>query len=190
MSVNSQPYLTATVVYEYVWKVDDRSKQTSTYTTTYIDSPGDHTAYALVVNTALPSSLQIETVGIPYTIVPGEITTQHASATVATHRPTTPLLQANRALVTSATSLSVLASASSKAPCHGNLSGPMLSLYLTYLQVILACLVLGGYCRFRYLRHLRSQDDGLEKGQGAVLSLGKPASDKSTGLAEHKSQDG
>lgn len=186
MMVKSQPYLTATVVYEYVWKVDDDSKQTSTYTTTYIDSPGDHTAYALVVNTALPSPLQIETVGIPYTIIPEDTTTQYASATVATHRPTTPVLPTNR-VVTSGTSPSGLTYASPKAPCHGIVSDLMLSLYLTCLQIILVCLVLGGYFWFRSLRHLRSQDDRLEKGRGPVLVLHNSARDTSIGLAEPKS---
>lgn len=188
--VKSQPYLTATVVYEYVWKVNDDSKQTSVYTTTYIDSPGDHTAYALVVDTALPSSLQIETVGIPYTIVPGQSTTQYVSATVATRRPTTPVSQTNRALVTSGTSSTDLMSAPPKAPCHGVVSGPIISLCLTYLQIILVCLVLGGYLWFRCLRHLCSQDDGLEKGQGAVLDLDKSTSDTPVRLAEHKSRGG
>ncbi|KAI4718590.1 hypothetical protein E4T48_05262 [Aureobasidium sp. EXF-10727] len=101
----SQPYLTAPVVYEFVWNIDDASKETSTYTTTYFNAPGPHTAYALVVNTALPSPSQIETIGIPYMIAPGGVSTQHVSATVATHRPTTPILQVDHALTTPATDL-------------------------------------------------------------------------------------
>ena len=186
--MDSQPYLTATVVYEYVWMVDERPKQTSTYTTTYIDSPGDHMAYALIVNTALPSSLQVETVGFPYTISPGDTMTQHASATVATHRSTRLILQTDHARTPSATSSSVRISPPNTL-CHGVSSSPVLSLYLPYLQVVLACLFFGGYFWFRCLRHLRSQDDGLERGRSTVLSLEKLASDKSVGLDEYKSQN-
>jgi hypothetical protein len=91
------------VVYEYVWSVDETPKQTSTYTTTYFTYPGTHTAYALIANTALPPPRDIEVVGIPYRIVPGETSTQHVSATVATHSPIAPTWKTNHASITSTT---------------------------------------------------------------------------------------
>ncbi|CAD0111161.1 unnamed protein product [Aureobasidium uvarum] len=174
----SLPYLIAPVVYEFVWNLDDTSKETSTYTTTYFNAPGPHTAYALVVNTALPSPSQIETIGIPYTIAPGGVSTQHVSATVATHRPTTPVLQVNHALVTPATDSSVQTSTLPKVPCHKFVPGSVLSLhesYSTYLQIILVCLVCGGYLWVRYLRHLRRKRETFEEGRGIFLSQKKSA---------------
>lgn len=168
----SQPYLIAPVVYEYVWKVDHNSKQTSTYTTSYFGPPGSHTAYALVVNTALPSPSQLETIGIPYTILPGGVSTQHASATVATQGPT----PTNDALVTSAIASSVRTSAPLKGPCHEGSPGRVLLLYgsyLTCLQIVLVCLFCGGYLWSRCLRR-RSRSHRLEGGS-ALLSFEKSA---------------
>ncbi|KAG9592653.1 hypothetical protein KCU77_g6886, partial [Aureobasidium melanogenum] len=170
----SAPYIIAPVVYEFVWTVDSTPKQTSTYTTTYFGPPGSHTAYAQIVNTALPSPSQIETIGIPYTILPGEVSTQHASATVATHMPTRPIVQTDHALVTPATDQSDQTSASREMPCHQVLSGRMLSLresYLICLQVVLVCLFCGGYLWSRCLRR-RSQSHRRE---GGILSFEKSA---------------
>jgi hypothetical protein len=176
--ISSQRYLTAVVEYEYAWIFDEASQEISTYTTAYIDSPGYHTAYAVVVNTAMPSPSQIETVGIPYKIGPGQTSTQYALATVATHMPTTPVLQPNHALVISTTDSYVQTAELPKAPCHEHISGRTLSLhasYLTYFQILLLCLFFGAYLWFRCLRHQRSLDDGLEKGRGTMSSLEKSA---------------
>ncbi|KAH0278016.1 hypothetical protein KCU91_g2799, partial [Aureobasidium melanogenum] len=166
----SQPYMIAPVVYEFVWAVDNTPKQTSTYTTTYFGPPGSHTAYDQIVNTALPSPWQIETIGVPYTIPPGGVSTQHASATVATHRPTNPI-QTDHTLVTPAKDSSVQTSASYEVPCHEVLSGRLHESYLIYLQVVLVCLLCGGYLWSRCLRR-RSQSAKLE---GGILSSEKSA---------------
>ncbi|CAD0084920.1 unnamed protein product [Aureobasidium vineae] len=187
--VDSEPDLTATVAYEYVWKIDDTSRQTLTHTTTYVGSPGTYTAYALVVNMALPSPSQIETVGILYTIVPGVASVQHVSATVATHRPTTTVLQTSQALVTSTTT-SAWSSALPEMHCHNILSDRLFSFYEPYLtiQIILVCLFCGGYLWFRRLRHPRNQDDELEQGRGTFSIPEKLASDKSAEYAQYKPQ--
>lgn len=172
----SQPYLIAPVVYEYVWKVDDTSRQTSTYTTTFFGPPGPHTAYALVVNTILPSPSQLETIGIPYTILPGGVSTQHASATVATQGPTPPISQNNDALVTPAMALSVRTSAPPKVSCHEHspIRVPTLyGSYLTYLQIVLVCLFCGGYLWSRCLR--RRSRSHRRQGRSALLSRKKSA---------------
>lgn len=84
-----QDQVTATVIFGYAWDVDLTSKQTLSYTKTYTDTAGPHTIYDVVVNTALPSPSQIETVRIHLTMVAnGGLTTHSRLATVATHRPT------------------------------------------------------------------------------------------------------
>lgn len=171
----SQPYNIAPVVYEYVWNVDNASKQTSTYTTTFFGPPGSHTAYTLVVNTALPSPSQFETIGILYTILPGGVSTQYASATVATHSPTAPVLHTDHSLVTPAAH-SPVQTPPPKVPCHELSPGHVLPLqsYFTYLQIVLVCLFCGGYLWFRCSRRHRHRDR-LEKGRGAFRRFDKPA---------------
>ena len=169
---SSLPYGIAAVIYEYVWNVEDTSKQTSTYTTTYSTRPGTHTAYALVVNTAMSSPSQIETVGIPFTIVSGETSTQRVLATVATHSPTAPVLRTNHALATPTTESSVRTTTRPKDVDHEVLAGGTLSphrSYFTYLQVVLVCLFCGGYLWSRCRKHLRS-GNGRFKGRRSIVS--------------------
>lgn len=172
----SQPYFIAPVVYEYVWKVNESLRQTSAYTTTYFGPPGSHTAYTLVVNTALPSPSQFETIGIPYTILPGGVSTQHVSATVATRGPTPHILQTSDAVITPAVASSVQTSAPPKVSCHGGSPSRALSLYgsyLTCLQIVLICLFCGGCLWSRCLRR-RSRSHRPEGGS-AIMSFEKSA---------------
>jgi hypothetical protein len=174
----SLPYETAPVVYEYVWNDEDSSKQTSTYTTTYFTRPGPHTAYALVVNTAMPSPSQIETIGIAYTVAPGQTSTQHVSATVATHSSMTPVLETNHALITPTTMSSVRITASPKEPGYEVVSGGAASSHesdYTYLQIILVCLFCGGYLWSRCRGQFRNRDGRLQERRNVVSSFDKLA---------------
>jgi hypothetical protein len=172
----SQPFVIAPMVYEYVWSVDDTSKQTSTYTTTFFTWPGTHTAYALVANTALPSPRDIETIGIPYTIVPGETSTQHALATVATHSSMAPALKTNHALITSPTDSSVRTTAGPKTPspeAAPEITPSLHKPYFTYFQIVLLCLFCGGYLWFRCRRHLRNRGGRLQIRRGTIPTFEK-----------------
>ncbi|KEQ72977.1 hypothetical protein M436DRAFT_64141 [Aureobasidium namibiae CBS 147.97] len=162
----SQSYVLALVAYEYVWTVDDISKQTSTYTTTYSTWPGSHTAYVLVVNTAIPSPSQIETVGIPYTAVPGETSTQYVLATVATHSPMTLVSKTIPALMTPTTGSSVRTSPEAPSQEEGATSSH--KPYFRHVQIVLICLFCGGYLWSRCLRHLHSRR--LQERRSAVLN--------------------
>jgi hypothetical protein len=174
----SLPYVIAPVVYEYVWSVDDTSKQTSTYTTTFSAWPGTHTAYALIANTALPSPRDIETIGIPYTIVPGETSTQHALATVATHSSMAPRLETNHALITSTADSSSRKTAGPKTSYPEVVSEIAPSLhkpYFAYLQIVLVCLFCGGYIWSRCRRHLHSQAGEVQERRVTAPWLEKSA---------------
>jgi len=170
----SQSYVLVPVAYEYVWTVDDISKQTSTYTTTFSTWPGSHTAYALVVNTAMPSPSQIETVGIPYTAAPGETSTQHVLATVATHSPMTLVSKTIPAHMTPTTGSFVRTSP--EVPSQETIAGGAISShksYLTRLQIVLICLFCGCYLWSRCQRHLHSRR--LQERRSAVSSYEKSA---------------
>jgi len=170
----SQSYVLVPVAYEYVWTVNDISEQTSTYTTTYSTLSGSHTAYALVVNTAMPSPSQVETVGIPYTAVPGETSTQHVLATVATHSPMTLVSKTVPALMTSTTGSFVRTSP--EAPSQDILAEGAISSresYFRHLQIVLICLCCGGYLWSRCQRHLHSRR--LQERRSAVSSYEKSA---------------
>jgi hypothetical protein len=172
------PYETAPVVYEYVWNDDDSSKQTSTYTTTYFTRPGSHTAYALVVDTAMPSPSQIETIGIAYTVAPGQTSTQHVLATVATHSSMTAVLETNHALITPTTMSSVRTTASPEIFGYEVVSGGATSShesYYTYLQIILVCVFCGGYLWSRCRRQFRGRDGRLQERRNVVSSSEKSA---------------
>jgi hypothetical protein len=174
----SLSYGTAPVVYEYVWNVDDSSKQTSTYTTTYFIWPGSHTAYALVVNTAMPSPSQIETIGIAYTVAPGQTATQHVLATVATHSSMSSVLKTNHALTTPTKISSVQTTASPEVPGHKVVPGGATSShesYSPYFQIILVCLFCGGYLWSRCRRQFRRRDSSFQERQNVVSSFEKSA---------------
>jgi hypothetical protein len=174
----SLAYVVAPVVYEYVWSVDETPKQTSTYTTTYFTYPGTHTAYALIANTALPPPRDIEVVGIPYRIVPGETSTQHVSATVATHSPIAPTWKTNHASITSTTDSSVRATTGPKLPhqevVHAGAHSPHTS-YFTYLQIVLVCLFCGGFLWSRCRRHIRSRSSRPQDRRGTFATFEKSA---------------
>lgn len=174
----SLPYGTAPVVYEYVWNVEDSSKQTSTYTTTYFTWPGSHTAYALAINTAMPSPSQIETIGIAYTVAPGQTSTQHVLATVATHSSMTSVLNTNHALTTPTKISSVQTTASPEVHGHKVVSGGATSShesYSPYFQIILVCLFCGGYIWSRCRSQFRRRDSRLRERQNVVSSFEKIA---------------
>lgn len=176
----SQSYVLAHVVYGYIWAVDDSSKQTSTYTTTYSTWPGSHTAYALVVNTAMPSASQIETVGIPYTAFSGETSTQYVMATVATHSPMTLVSKTIPALKKSTSDLYSQTTAPPKAETSTQevVAGGAFSShesYFTYLQIVLVCLFCGGYVWSHCRRHLRRESGRLQGSRSATSSLEKAA---------------
>jgi hypothetical protein len=79
---------TATVVFGYAWSINEATKQILSYTKTYTNSPGTYKLYDVVVNTALPSPLRFETVGIDFTMMaPGGRIAHPTLATVATSRP-------------------------------------------------------------------------------------------------------
>jgi hypothetical protein len=167
----SLPYVIAPVVYEYVWSVDDTSKQTSTYTTTFSAWPGTHTAYALIANTALPSPRDIETIGIPYTIVPGETSTQHALATVATHSSMAPRSKTNHALITSTADSSVRQTAGPRTPypeADAEIAPSLHKPYFNHLQIVLLCLFCGGYLWSRCRSHLRSRGGRLQQQRNTI----------------------
>lgn len=174
----SESYVLAPVVYEYIWTVDDAYKQTSTYTTTYSTWPGTHTAYALVVNTAMPSPSQVETVGVPYTASPGETSTQHVLATVATHSPMTLVSKTIPALMTPTEDPSIRATRSpgmSSQEVVASGAIPSHESYFTYLQIVLVCLFCGGYVWSRCRRHLRSRSGRHQERRSAVPSFEKAA---------------
>jgi len=170
----SQSYVLVPVAYEYVWTVDDISKQTSTYTTTFSTWPGSHTAYALVVNTAMPWPSQVETVGIPYTATPEETSTQRVFATVATHSPMTLVSKTIPALMTPTTNSSVRTSP--EAPSQDILAEGAISShksYFSHLQIVLVCLFCGGYLWSRCRRHIHSRR--LQERRSTVSSYEKSA---------------
>ncbi|KEQ96522.1 hypothetical protein AUEXF2481DRAFT_28461 [Aureobasidium subglaciale EXF-2481] len=160
---DSQLYLTATVVYDSIWTFDSAVEQTLTYTTTYVSSHGQHMGYAIVVNTALPSPSQVETIGITYSIRPDTSSTQHVSATVATHMPTATTSQSSAVM---------------SAPCDGSSSSRSwpLSQSLAYFQFVLLCLFCGGYFWSRRMTLQQSQDDENEHGRDTCMVV--EASDK------------
>lgn len=170
-----QSYVLVPVAYGYVWTICDVTKQTSTYTTTFSTWPGSHTAYALVVNTAMPSPSQVETVGIPYTAVPGETSTQHVLATVATHSPMTLVSKTVPALMIPTAGSSVRTSP--EAPTQEVVAEGAISShesYFRHLQIVLVCLFCGGYLWSRCRRHLHSRR--LQERRSAVSSYERSAS--------------
>lgn len=174
----SESYVLAPVVYEYIWTVDDAYKQTSTYTTTYSTWPGSHTAYALVVNTAMPSPSQVETVGISYTASPGETSTQYVLATVATHSPMTLVSKTIPALMMPTRDSSIRTTASPEMPSQEVVAGGATSsheTYFTYLQIVLVCLFCGGYVWSRCRRNVRRRSGRLQERRSAVPSFEKAA---------------
>lgn len=87
----SPEQFTATVIFGYAWSIGEGTKQTLSYTKTYTNSAGSYRLNNLVVNTALPSPCQLETVGINFVMTsPGGRFTHPALATIATFRPTLP----------------------------------------------------------------------------------------------------
>lgn len=176
--VFSGSYVLAHVVYEYIWTVDETLAQTSTYTTTYSTWPGSHTAYAVVVNTAMPSPSQIETVGIPYTASSGETSTQHVLATVATHSPMTLVSRTIPALMTPTRHSSFQMNASPEAPSQEVVAGGVISshdFYLTYLQIVLVCIFCGGYVWSHCRRHRRSRSGRFQERRSAIPSFNEAA---------------
>ncbi|KEQ85632.1 hypothetical protein M438DRAFT_344920 [Aureobasidium pullulans EXF-150] len=173
----SQPYFTATVVYEHVWRIYETPKETSTYTTHYVNSPGSHTGYAIIANTALPSSAQLETIGITYSISAGELSTQHVLATVATSMPTSSIQHSTQTPWLTATGIAAHTPQLTKASCHTtSLSHGFPLLYETYsgyLQMLLLLLFLCGYLLLRPKKARRSQDDSLEQGGDRLRDLGQ-----------------
>lgn len=153
----SQPYFTAAVIFDYAWSVDETSTKTSTWTSTYTDTPGDHTAYAIL---ALSSSLQLETVGIPYSIAPSKsLYTQTVRATAATHSPMTSVLHSDPSVVATVTATAMpCLSEPPKADDRSFLRGPV----AVYLHIVLLCIFFGGCLLFRLKRSRRRQDAGFE----------------------------
>lgn len=187
-----QLYLTANVVYEYIWEVEETSKETSTHTTHYTGSPGSYTGYAIVYNTALPSPSQIETVGIPYSIVAGQPSTQHVLATIATHMPTTHIRPSSQTSGLSTTGgLFVDDLPSSEMPRQGKLTNHEFhshyGMFLVYFRIVLLCLFLGGYLLMRSKRSERSRDASLEEGRGKRKNAGQVFVGKKDSLVDGKS---
>lgn len=80
---------TATLVFQYAWETQKMSFATSTYTTTYTNTPGAHTVYALIENPEVRYASRTQVVGIPFTMEPvGGSHTQTGLATLAMHSPT------------------------------------------------------------------------------------------------------
>ena len=94
--------ITATVVYEYEWHINRVATATSTYTTTYTNSPGFYTLWAMIVNTDMLAPSQSQVVGIPYTLAPSrsdeDLPPTPIMATKAVHSPTTDVTPAGQQL--------------------------------------------------------------------------------------------
>lgn len=83
------PVYTATVIYSYIWNINDVRHEASTYTHTYSNTPGIHTAWPVVVHPGMRADQQREVLAIPLTLTsPGGLWTLSTPATRATHSPT------------------------------------------------------------------------------------------------------
>lgn len=153
MAAIEQQY-TATVVFDYVWRVSETT-QKLTYTTHDVNTPGLHTVYAVVVNTALPSSLQVETIGVPYTMTPsGGVFTPTVPATVATHMPTASTSPLSLASTTAAPELSSLGGRQPAIQVEAAHSAPcvmMQDTHLTYSYMALFVI----FCAASFLSYFR-----------------------------------
>lgn len=82
-------HVTTIIIFEYIWTINDMSKQTATYTTTYINTPSHHNPYALARHEHMRLASQTQVVAVPVMTAPsGGIYTCDKSATIATRSQT------------------------------------------------------------------------------------------------------
>lgn len=146
---SARDHVTATVVFEYVWTINDISRETATYTTTYINTPSLHTLYALVHNDHMRPPSQTQVVAMPVTLAPsGGTYTCDEPATIATHSPTSSSsvrsgngrLARETRLASAVTPLTM--AAAKKAESHSDLLPIALLMGLVAFQVVLVWLLM------------------------------------------------